>query len=79
LLVLSLTGFLVAGWFLSRAFVLTFFLLGGITEVTFEMALQQGMISPRLPLTRVMRFASGLAVMLVLLMYVMLRVTNLMR
>jgi hypothetical protein len=78
LLVLSLTGFLVAGWFLSRAFVLTFFLLGGVTEVVFEMALRQGMIVPRLPLTRVLQFAGGLAVLLVLLMYVMLRVTNLM-
>ena len=31
LLVLSLTGFLIAGWFLSRAYALTFFLLGGAT------------------------------------------------
>jgi hypothetical protein len=78
LMVLSLTGFLVAGWFLSRAFIMTFFLLGGMVEVVYEMALQRGMIAPRLPLARVIPYAVGLAISLVLLMYIMLRVTNLM-
>jgi hypothetical protein len=50
LLVLSLTGFLVAGWFLSRAYVMTFFLLGGMVEVVYEMALRRGMITSRLSL-----------------------------
>jgi hypothetical protein len=77
LLVLSLTGFLVAGWFLSRAYVLTFFLLGGVTEVVFEMALQQGMIAPRLRPARVFSYAGVLTISLVLLVYVMLRITNL--
>ncbi len=79
IIILSLTGFLVRGFFLSRAFVLTLFLFGGMAEAVFEMALQRGMISPRLPLTRVMAFAAILTVLLVLLMYVLLRVTNLMR
>jgi len=78
LMVLSLTGFLVAGWFLSRAFVMSFFLLGGMVEVVFELALQRGMIAPRLPLGRVIPYAAGLAISLVLLMYIMLRVANLM-
>jgi O-antigen ligase len=78
LLVLSLTGFLVAGWFLSRAYIMTFFLIGGMVEVVYEMALQRGMIAPRQPFTRVMPFAVGLAISLVLLMYIILRVTNLM-
>jgi hypothetical protein len=78
LLVLSLTGFLVAGWFLSRAYVMTFFLLGGMVEAVFEMALRQGMIAPRLRLVRVLPFAGGLAISLVLLMYIMLRIANLM-
>lgn len=78
LLLLSLTGFLVAGWFLSRAYVLTLFLLGGMVEVVYEMALQRGMIAPRLPLARTAIFGGGLAVALVLLMYIMLRIMNLM-
>ena len=49
-MVLSLTGFLVAGMFLSRAYVLTLFLLGGMAEVVYEMALRRGMIAPRLTL-----------------------------
>jgi len=39
-------------WFLSRAFVLTLFLLGGMVEVVFEMGLQRGMIAPRLPMPK---------------------------
>ncbi|MGD0735513.1 MAG: O-antigen ligase family protein [Terracidiphilus sp.] len=78
LLVLSLTGFLVAAWFLSRAYVLSFFLLGGITEVVFEMALQRGMIAPRMRFARVALYAGGLAISLMVMMYLMLRILNLM-
>jgi hypothetical protein len=77
LLVMSLTGFLVTGWFLSRARVLTLFLLGGMVEVVYEMALRRGMVAPRLSLARTMRYSVGLAVALVLLMYVLLRTVNL--
>jgi len=78
LILLSLTGFLVAAWFLSRAFVVTVFLLGGIVEVVFQMALRRGMVAPRLPAGRVMRNSAGLAIALILTMYVMLRVVNVM-
>jgi O-antigen ligase len=78
LMVLSLTGFLVAGWFLSRAYVMTFFLLGGMVEVVYEMAMQRGMIAPRLRLARVLPYSAGLAVLLVLMMYILLRIVNLM-
>jgi hypothetical protein len=78
LLILSLTGFLVAGWFLSRAFVLTLFLLGGMVEVVYEMALRRGMVAPRLRLARVLPYSGILAVLLVLVMYVMLRIVNMM-
>jgi hypothetical protein len=79
LLVLSLTGFLVAGWFLSRAFVMTLFLLGGMVEVVYEMALRREMIAPRLRLARALPYAGILAFALVLVLYIMLRVLNLMR
>jgi hypothetical protein len=78
LLILSLTGFMVTGWFLSRALILTLFLLGGMVEVVYELALQRGMIEPRMRMPRVLRGSGVLAVSLVLLMYVMLRVTSLM-
>jgi hypothetical protein len=79
LLVLSLTGFLVAGWFLSRAFVMTFFILGGMVEVVYEMALRREMIAPRLRLARVAPYAGILAFALVFMLYIMLRILNLMR
>ena len=79
LLVLSLAGFLVAGWFLSRAYAMTFFLLGGMVEVAYEMAVQRGMVAPRLRLARVLPYAGILAFALILVLYFMLRIMNLMR
>lgn len=78
LMVLSLTGFLVQGMFLSRAFVLTLFLLGGMAEAVYEMALQRGMVAPRMRLARVLGYSGGLMIALVLLMYIMIRILNLM-
>jgi hypothetical protein len=78
LLVLSFAGFLVAGWFLSRAYIMTFFLLGGMVEVVYEMALRRGMIAPRLQMARVLLYSSILAILLILLMYILLRTVNLM-
>jgi O-Antigen ligase len=79
LMVLSLTGFLVQGLFLSRAYVLTLFLLGGMAETVYEMALQRGMVAPRLRFERVLKYTGGLTISLVVLMYIMVRVLNLMR
>jgi O-antigen ligase len=77
LVVLSLTGFLVTAWFLSRAYVMTFFLLGGITEVVFQMAVDRKMIDSRMPLARTLSYAGGLMIVLLLAMYMLLRVVNL--
>ncbi|MHB1674814.1 MAG: O-antigen ligase family protein [Acidobacteriaceae bacterium] len=79
LLVLSFTGYFVAAWFLSRAYIATLFLLGGMAEVVFQMALQRGMIAPRLRLARTLPYAGILAISLILVMYVSLRVMNLTR
>ena len=76
--VLSLTGFLSAGLFLSRAYVLTLFLLGGMAEIVYEMALARGMVAPRPQLGRILWYASGLMIALILGMYVVLRILNLM-
>jgi hypothetical protein len=78
LVVASFTGFLVAGWFLSRSYVMMFFLLGGIAEVVFQMALERGMVAPRLRMARLLPYTGGMALSLVLLMYIMLRTANLM-
>lgn len=74
LMVISFAGFLTAGFFLSRAFVLTFFLLGGMTEVIYQLALQQGMVSQRMRLGRVALYSVLLAIALVVGIYILLKV-----
>jgi len=77
-LLLCLTGFLVAGCFLSRAFVLTFFLLGGMVEVIYEAVRRRGMVATRLPLKRLLVYSAELTVALVAAVYCMLRILNMM-
>jgi O-antigen ligase len=78
LMVLSLTGYLVTGLFLSRAFILTPFLLGGMAEAAFLIALKRGMVPPRMPLARLLKFTGGLTISLVVMMYILIRALNLM-
>jgi hypothetical protein len=78
MVLLSLTGFLVAGWFLSRAFALTLFLLGGMAEVLYQKALEKDMVPPRMRLAYLMRYTGVFAVALILVMYISLRILNLM-
>lgn len=75
LIILSFTGFLVTGFFLSRAFVATFFLLGGFAEVVYQSALEREMVPPRIKLARVSLYAGGLAIALVLGVYIVAKVT----
>jgi hypothetical protein len=74
LLMISFTGFLTAGFFLSRAFVLTLFFLGGMSEVIYQWALQRGMVSPRLKLGRVMLYSAPLSIALVVGVYIFIRI-----
>jgi hypothetical protein len=62
--------------FLSRAFVLTLFLLGGMAEVVYEMALRRGMVAPRMRLGPVMAYTAGLTVAFVPAMYIMVLILN---
>jgi O-antigen ligase len=72
-LIVSLTGFLAAGFFLSRATVMQFFMLGGMVEVAFEMALRRGMVAPRMRLDRTLLYSVGVAISLIVLMSLLLR------
>jgi hypothetical protein len=58
---------------------MTLFLLGGIVEVVFEMALERAMIAPRMRFARVLRYAVGMTIALVMMVYVVLRFGNLLR
>jgi O-antigen ligase len=76
---LSLVGYLAAGWFLSRAFVMSLFMLGAVVEVVFEIARRQGMVAPRLPIARCLKYSAYMMVSAVFMIYMMLRITNLTR
>ena len=77
-MLVSIAGFLAAGWFLSRAFTMTFFLLGGIIQALYRMGQAQEIVPP--PLT--MPYAAKRAVLFcmagIVMMYVFLRLVNLM-
>ncbi len=77
LVFLSLVGFFVSGMFLSRAFTMTLFLLGGMAETVYQLGVERGLVAPRLRVPQVVLYAGVLAVVLVSGMYVLLRVFHL--
>jgi hypothetical protein len=77
LMMICLAGFLVAGWFLSRAYVMTLFIYGGMVQVLYQMALDQGFAPERMKLPRVLRLSAVGAIGLVAVVYIMLRLQNL--
>jgi hypothetical protein len=49
-----------------------------MAEAVYEMALQRGMIAPRLRLASLLPYSGGLTAFLVLAMYILVRILNLM-
>ena len=74
---MSLVGFLIAGWFLSRSFALLFFLLGGLTASMYQMALDRGMVAQRIKFSRILLNSGILAIALLVLIYIVVRILNL--
>jgi O-antigen ligase len=77
LMVISFTGFLTAGWFLSRSYTMVLYVNVGIAVATYNMARLRGAAPAPLPIGRAMRIAGGLAVLLVAMVYAMLRLDHL--
>jgi O-antigen ligase len=77
-MMICLVGFLVAGWFLSRAYVMTLFIYGGMVEVVYRMALDQELVPERMKVPRVLRFSAMGVIGLVAVVYIMLRLQHLM-
>jgi hypothetical protein len=77
LMMIALTGYLVAGWFLSRAYVMTLFIYGGMVEVIYQMALDHQLAPPRIPFLRLTRLSAMTAVGLLFVVYIMLRIQHL--
>lgn len=76
IMTVALAGFLVAGWFLSRAYVMTLFIYGGMVQVIYRAALDQGFAPPQMPVSKLIRVSALASVGLVLLVYVILRVQH---
>lgn len=76
IMIISMSGFLVAGWFLSRAVQMTVFVLGGIVEVIYQLAVQQGIAPAQMPMKKLMRVTFYAAIGLVTAVYLMLRVEH---
>ena len=78
LMVIILSGYLAAGWFLSRAYVMTIYIYGGMTQVLFQMAVNRGFAPPTMKLTRLLWMSAVISVGLLTLVHIILRLKSLM-
>ncbi|WP_035358838.1 O-antigen ligase family protein [Edaphobacter aggregans] len=78
LMLYSIVGYFVAGWFLSRAFIMTLFIYGGMVQVIYRMALDQQLAPPRMNFYKVVQYSAAGAIGLILVVYIMLRVEHMM-
>jgi hypothetical protein len=78
LMLISIVGYFVAGWFLSRAYIMTLFIYGGMVQVIYRMALDQELAPPRMKFHKVVQYSALGAVGLIFVVYVMLRVEHMM-
>ena len=76
-MLVSVAGFLAAGWFLSRAFTMTFFLIGGIIQALYRMGLAQEIVPPPLTMPFAAKWSVLMCLMGIMMMYVFLRLVNL--
>jgi len=73
LALVSLSGFLAAGWFLSRAYTMSVFLYAGMTAVVYRMARNQDLAPPPMPILRALRVAGIASVVFVFIVYLFVR------
>jgi len=77
LMPICLVGYFVAGWFLSRAYIMTLFIYGGMVQVIYRWALDQDLAPPRMKSLKIAQYAAMLAVALIAVVYVALRLDHL--
>ena len=76
LMTVSLTGFLAAGWFLSRAFNIWLFMYCGIVCALLRAASENGVTIPRDRPVFLLRWSLYIGILLLLAVYIILRVHN---
>jgi len=77
LMILSFVGMLSAGWFLSRAFAMLVFIVGGMSAVVFRIAAQSGMDVPELKLPRALKLTLPITFGLLAAIWITLRINYL--
>lgn len=77
IVLISLTGFLAAGWFLSRAYEMTIFLVTGITAVVYRMGIQQGIVPSPMKMGKAIQFSLIACVGFIVLVWIILRADHL--
>ena len=73
LALVSLSGFLAAGWFLSRAYTMSVFLYAGMTAVMYRIARNQSLAPPPMPILRAARAAAVACVVFIFIVYLFVR------
>jgi O-antigen ligase len=77
LMLISIVGYFVAGWFLSRAYIMTLFIYGGMVQVIYSMALARNIAKPRMKAFKVIQYSAIGSVGLIFVVYIMLRLQHL--
>ena len=76
LLIISFTGFLAAGWFLSRAYTIVFFVYVGIAAAIYRIAHHRGLTRRPISTGAIIKRSAVIAVVLILIVYVGLRLQS---
>lgn len=76
LMVVSLAGFLTAGWFLSRAYTMVLFCFIGLSTSVYRLALDRGIAPNPWPLSTAARVAAVTSVAFIAIVYVILRLQH---
>jgi len=77
LMLVSIIGYFVAGWFLSRAYIMTLFIYGGMVQVIYRMALIEKIAPPRMKPLKIVQYSAIGSIGLIFVVYIMLRLQHL--
>jgi len=77
LMLISATGFLVAGWFLPRTYTMTMFLEAGIVAAIYNMGRREQIVPPPMPFSKAAKVATIAGVVCIGLVWISLRISHL--
>jgi hypothetical protein len=78
LMVISFAGFLTAGWFLSRAYTMVYYVNAGMAAAIYKMALDRGIAPPPMPIRDAMKLTAKIVLGLLIVIYLSVRFDHMM-